>query len=305
MNDGGSTDGANGSDGTSGPDASDGGTAMPTPLVTGLMGQPCCLASDATSVYYMLSGAVYSVPIAGGTPLELAPGSYGVLGNIVPTKDYLYVVYVVGVLGKITLPGGGYAKLWTGQAQSEYGAVLSGTTLYWGALYANAIVQFDVTSGMGSNLFTNQKAPLGVAGDANQLFWVEQGTPGAIVTASLPNGMPQTIGTPQVGPVGVIGFDATNVYFIQLGNALAKIPRAGGTATPLLGSGMGLPLADGVNWFSVDGTSIWASTDKGIFKVAPSGAYSIVIPGSATGVISDANNLYWIGNNAIYKSPKP
>jgi hypothetical protein len=307
MNDGGSTDVANGSDGSSGNgnDASDGAAAMPTPLATGLMGQVCCLASDATYVYFLMSGNIYEVPIAGGMPKELSPSNYGTVGTLVPTKDVLYVMFWQGVLGKVALPGGGLTVV-LGLAQTQFGAVVSGTTLYWPALFADSINQIDVNGGgMGTVLFPNQKAPIGMAGDSTRLFWVEQGTNGAIVTATLPNGMPQTVGMVQTGPVGALGYDATNVYFIQLGNALAKIPRAGGSATALIGAGMGLPLGDGVNSFTADGMWIWAASDKGIFKVDPSGPYVNVMSQSAAGIISDANNLYWIGNNAIYKSAKP
>ena len=308
MTDGGSSnDVVNGSDqsSTGSEGGIDAGMAMPTALVTGLMGQTCCLATDATYLYYMMGGAVYAVPLAGGMPKMLAPGNYGVRGTIFPTKDYLYVLYVNDVLGKVAIPGGGLSVISLGLAPSQFGAVLSGTTMYWGGYYANVIEQIDIGGGMASNLFTNQKSPMGIAGDSTRLFWILEGTSGAIMTAALPNGMPQMVGMVQTGPVGVLGFDATNVYFIELGNGLAKMPRTGGTATTLLASGKGLPLAEGINWFSADGQSVWASSGVGIFKVDPSGTFAKVSGQPAGGIISDANAIYWIGGTSIYASPKP
>lgn len=283
--------------------ADGGSVAMPT-LLAMWPGPACCLSNDATSLYFLSSGYVYSVPIAGGMPTLLASPSYANLATTLPVKDTLYVMFWEGVLGEVPLPAGGL-KPFEHIPQSGRGLVLLGTTLYWGG--QNAINQIDVSGGMPTQTFMRPTNPIAITNDGMQLFWLEGSANASIVTATLPSGPPQVLGTASVlNPEGVMGVDSTSVYFLAGNNqGLMKIPRAGGTPTTIFGPNMGLKITEGISWFTVDGSTLWVSAAGKIYKLDSSGKGGVAINSSAGEMVTDANNLYWLGNQGIYKSPKP
>jgi hypothetical protein len=288
----------------------------PTTLVAKVK-SPCCLAADATNLYYGTdSGAtIWSVPIAGGAPTMLA-GSFVNAVTIAVGADALYVLVGTGAIAKVSLPGGGWSPLLQGAGLPGIGLVLVGSTLYWTTSSAGNVMKIDVGGGMAMPVATNQMMPVAIAGDSTGLYWANgTGMNGSIVGMTLPSGAPTPVTT--VMFPWTVAVDATNVYFHENTDtsSLWKVPRSGGAATKLFGPQMGLPLGEWVTWLAPDGSSVFVATGNGghIFEVDPSSGKGtlVVTDGPVTDVLADATNLYWIsqdpmlGYGNIRKSPKP
>jgi hypothetical protein len=181
----------------------------------------------------------------------------------------------------------------------EGGMVLINGNIYFTRSFANVsggqIMRVSASGGTPTALVTGESA-VGLAGDANNLFWITLS--GSIRRSTLSGGSLTTLASGQ-STSGNPVIDATNVYFLvpvqQMGTTMKimKVSRNGGTPTQLA--------VDDVTAMASDGTSLyWSAT-----VVSTGGGRVVKIPiggGNITTLASQGGGAIALESGTVYYS---
>lgn len=154
---------------------------------------------------------------------------------------------------------------------------------------------------------SGQASPYAIALDGTDLFWSTEGD-------SAVWRMPTSGGTPQQvysgsAPSHAIALDASFLYVAMAGNSppypLQKIPRSGGTPTPIAQTGSVAALA-------TDGSAAYWTEDTAgrVVSVPVAGGTPTPLAlalSSPAGIAVDGSNFYWAeyGGGRVMQEPKP
>ncbi len=203
------------------------GGGTPVALASG-QAAPVEMAIDETNIYWLnIAGTkgVMTVPIAGGTPVQVAPASspFGL------AVDGTTVYFTDGdTIFGVPRGGGTPVSLATNQ-NFPFELAVDATTLYWSsARGAGAISSMPKTGGTPTTL-ASSTGMTRIAIDATTLYFTAQnGAPNAGIVASIPlsGGAPTTLVTAQANPEGIV-VDAKSLYWVDtgLGAAMALSPK--------------------------------------------------------------------------------
>lgn len=196
----------------------------------------------------------------------------------------------------------------TESGQGEGGMVLINGNIYFTRSFANVpggqIRRISPSGGTPTVVVSGQHA-VGLAGDANNLFWAVD--TGGIKKSTLAGGSITTV-VASSGAIGSLAIDANNVYYTvaaqQMGTArnIMKVSRNGGTPVVLTGDAVGEMVSDG--------TSLYWSGFGRIAKIPVGGgpvtqlATRSTSASSGAGLALRSGMLYYAdANNDIYKVP--
>ncbi|HEX8791815.1 MAG TPA: hypothetical protein VF765_12765 [Polyangiaceae bacterium] len=274
-----------------------GGSAT-TLVTTSTLGSPTLvpagIAVEGNSLYFTTQdpwnpdeddGAVWKVPVAGGTPTMLVqgrnhPGPIAVTGasmtwidawgthaddgTIVqaPLDGSSMVILASAQNGPLGLALGGGKAVWTtsGFVDSERGSILE-TPMGGGG----------IVDGIG----VAQDMPVGVAVEGTDVFWVDQGDPnvsnsGRVMKTPLdPKAAADPITLVSGGAPQGIAVDGAHVYWTDSqSQSVNEVPLAGGTPSTLAAK-QPAPLAIAVDDTSVYWTTVAEGTGRGaVMKIA-------------------------------------
>jgi hypothetical protein len=188
------------------------------------------------------------------------------------------------------------------QAAPELIAVDS-TSVYLAGIASGTVVKVPTAGGTPVTLACGQDQPSGIAVEAGQVYWTNQGQGGEVVSAPVGGGTPTTLASGQGAPFA-IAVDATNVYWANLtGNqAIMKVPLVGGAPSVLADAGGSLAIA------ARGGRVYWVSRDA-VMAVSATGGAPVTLASGQAGaeyIAVDDTNVYWTSGQSggvIMKAP--
>lgn len=218
--------------------------------------------------WYSANGGMFKAPIGGGTVTTLLPLAPAVL-EIVVDSTYIWWTREPDDIQRMPvagLPDGGVEDLLSANPLSN-GLTKDDVNIFWCNQQDGYIKKGDHDLGNETPLQTGD-VPWGVAVDATNLYWTEQGSGdniGRVMKASKVDGSnPVELAGMQGSPNGIT-VDATHVYFANRhAGTINKVPIAGG-AVVVLATDQEKPVK-----LVVDGTHVyWANTEgDAIYRVA-------------------------------------
>ncbi len=237
------------------------------------------VAVDATSLYYTspADGKVYSMPLAGGTPVSLTT---------------------------------------SGQSPSAYDITLVGGTLFWSTYNSGGILKVPVTGGAALPVFSGGQVIQGIANDGTSVYWADEYA-SKIQTANIASGVVQTLepqpdaGVPDGGaivtsPTPVV-VDANHIYWGNVG-ATASVYQANKDGSNPMALITGVNPSNG-SWLAVDSTNVYYTVfNTGAVLSVPIGGGTVTTLSTGESqpgpIVSDSTALYWKVTGAIRKYPK-
>jgi hypothetical protein len=162
------------------------------------------------------AAVVESLPVAGGTPLQIARSQWHVSGVAVDdsyvyfTDDWSYVVQ------RAPLGGGSVTMLAPGD--SPQGVAVDATSVYWADLFSikKAPKTGLIGGGTPTVVVAGQTSVLKITLDATNIYWSDGGA-GTVNMIPIAGGEPRILATGQLSP-GKIVVGPTTVYWVNYGS---------------------------------------------------------------------------------------
>jgi hypothetical protein len=181
---------------------------------------PHSIALDTTSVYWANLDAVMKMPKAGGTPVALAAGLAFVSTIVLDsTSVYWSDATAPGSVKKVPL-GGGRATVFAPNQGAAEVLVLSGTNICW-SLACGAVC---APLGGGCPSFEPALADVNIASDESNLYgWTKHGE---LVKVPIAGGAPTILPAAPGQIVYQVVVDGSNVYWTEWGSGtVRKLPK--------------------------------------------------------------------------------
>jgi len=232
------------------------------------------LAMDATNVYWAggspPSGGIWSVPLDGGTPVQLA-ATTSLTGLALGATNLYWTDDETQTVDSVPIGGGAVTTLASGLA-SPAGIVTDATSAYW--LEGEAILTMPLAGGSPTTLATVGLEPSTLAVGAGAVFYAQGTDASGIGIIPLDGGAWTSVGDAYANAVVV---DQTTVFLFgqYTGDYIvATVPVGGGPETPIAETFLDTPIAgDQTNFY-------WGNTwAGGIWRLPKDGgAPAIVAP---------------------------
>jgi hypothetical protein len=262
-----------------------------TPLAFGLS-YVVGLAVDTSTVYFVASGQVQTVPIAGGTVATLANNGSNPDGVAVDATNVYFGASTDGIVGEVfqVAKTGGPPLTLTAEAGAPGAIAVGGTTVYWIDGYASALRTVSVGGGTPADV---GMANGGLALDTSTVFF---SSATGVYAFPLPAGPATLLSTYDAVSLAV---DSTNVYANGL-SGIQAIPRTGASPTWLTTTSY-----TGLGWpgLATDGAFVYFGDQNGLEKIPVGGGPIQAICASPTcndaalgavgAIVLDATSVYW------------
>jgi hypothetical protein len=230
---------------------------------------PWSVAIDSTNIYWTTSqAAVGKAPLGGGTATMLVPPGTPTL--VRPSFDLavdatgVYWIDGAGTLQKVGLAGGMAIPLVPPSAVgNEVGIAVYGGNVYYTDSTRNWVQQTSTAGGTPAPLAMFQLGVSGIVADATGVYWAANETP-ALMKLPL-GGAPMPLANTMATSMAV---DRDNFYWLNY-TGIARVPKAGGAMTHLVGSCSGQALASETYSLALDPAGVYVSTSDGILRINP------------------------------------
>lgn len=274
------------------------GGAAQTLVMTATLGSstliPAGIAVAGGEVYFTTQdpwnpdgndGAVWRVPVAGGTPSMLEdgldrPGPIAVRGTSMFWIESWETPADDGQIVQAPLDGGDTTILASAQ-NGPWSLALGETTVVWttsGSFDSEGGTIFETAAGGGAivdGIAVAQPMPVGVAVQGTNIYWVDRGDPnvnnsGRVMTIPLdPKAAANPVTLASGGVPQAIAVDSSHVYWTDSqSQSVQVVPLAGGTATTLAAKQVA-PVAIAVDDTNVYWATIAEGTGQGSIMKAP------------------------------------
>jgi hypothetical protein len=182
------------------------------------------------------------------------------------------------------------------------GIAVDFTNVYFTTYGGGTIVQIPLTTLTAQTLATGETQPAGIALDSSNVYWRNAGG-GSIRTVRINGGMAAQNVVTGIGIGFDVAVDVMTVYWSD-DTGVSSAPKFTGTPKTLLSSVRAQNLA-------LDSGHIYWTTDRGgtspslvsyTFSNMTSSNLAVGVD-TSYGVAVDAANVYWSGQNGVYKVP--
>jgi hypothetical protein len=223
---------------------------------------PCRMKIGDSNLYWTsgdYGGPLFRVPIAGGTPLMIAPDGLGGT-SLVLDDTSVYWTNPYNGARKAALDG---SMMTTLVMQVGRQIAVNATHVYWTFgddpnPDGGQIMSLPLSGGTPTTVAGGLDDPWPIAADASGAYWVDYGD-GKVMRAA-PDGTVTTLASGQYATT-TIAIDDANVYWAAAGY-VTKVPKLGGTPTQLALEANAFDVA-------VDATSVYWTNGDHIMKVTP------------------------------------
>jgi hypothetical protein len=207
-------------------DASAPATVLVPPGIDGLR----YLATDGVNLYWFgaTSGAVSSLPLAGGAPKTIAvdqPGSSRVISD---GKNVYWTNTTDKSIRQVAIDGGAITTLVSNQPGFATIAV-DATSVYWTDGQAGTVMKVPIGGGVATTIASGQQVPNSLTVAGTTVYWTNfgNGNNGTVAKASIDGGTvtmyPGVVG--ELGPVSLI-HDAECIYWANYASStIRSAPR--------------------------------------------------------------------------------
>ena len=181
---------------------------------------PWGIAADTESVFWLVEGSsaddgsVFSVPVGGGTPDEIANGQNGPV-QIAILDDWLFWTNFQGGGSVRRMNKDGTDLTTLAQASGPWALAAGSTHLYWTNTSDGSIRRVVQSGGQAVVLINGEDSPRGIAVDTTHVFWSTSGD-GKLRRANLDGSADTTLVADQAYPLAV-ALDDEWVYWTEVG----------------------------------------------------------------------------------------
>ncbi len=219
-------------------------------------------------------------------------------------KAYVTTYQASGNIYSMSLSGGGAVNLTQNYPQNgPFGIVLDATYVYWTNNYGNTVMRMPLSGSVAPvTIATNQLSTSAMAIDATNLYW---STSSSVMKATLSNLTVSTLVGGVTDAVGV-AVDSTYAYVALTGDDyIIKVLLSNGSVAAQLTGFQNNPY-----WLAIDSSNVYFTNQASsgdAHQVGQNASMNAGISLGATalpqGIAADGVNVYWAGNNTIYKAP--
>jgi hypothetical protein len=233
------------------------------------------------------------------------PHANGIAINAI--KAYVTSYQTSGNIYSMSLSGGGATILTQNYPQNgPFGIALDAQNVYWTNNLGNTVMRMPLGGGVApTTVAANQVLPAAMAIDATNLYWTDSNSPGQVMKATLANLSVSTLVGGINQPVG-LAVDSTYAYVaLTSDDYVIKVLLSNGSVAAQLTTFQNNPY-----WLAIDSTNVYFTNQASsgdAHQVAQSASMNAGISLGTTalpqGIATDGVNVYWAGNNTIYKAP--
>jgi hypothetical protein len=179
---------------------------------------------------------------------------------------------------------------------------LDGTYVYWTSALDGTVMKAATAGGGPAILASGQYSPDGIVVDSVNAYWIAAGNLWRVTTGG---GTGQMLDTGQVSPAALV-LTYPHLFIAFIDSSVAEEPSGGGALTPIAPAGSS-PLY-GAGHFAADGTNVYESDGRTIWKTPISGGMRVTLATGQNGIgrlAVDAANIYWTATNdgTVMKAP--
>jgi hypothetical protein len=248
---------------------------------------PWGVAVDATTVYVaaQMTGPLIAVPVAGGTPTQLATASVFTV-----TIDETSIYWSDGrSIYSCSKQGCAASTVALSPSGLAHGIAVDAANVYWANTSDGKVTKVGKKGG-ASVVLASGGYPYQIAVDDANVYWTDQSF-AAVMKVPTAGGTPVQLAT-CVGPMG-IAVDGTNVYYTTGDGKMMQVSKGGGAALTLSAE-----LGNEPWGIATDGKNVYgASMEHGtIVRVPVGGGAATALAwgqGDPAGVAVDDTFVYW------------
>lgn len=278
-------------------------------------GIPALLAVNANHLCWVDNDrhALMTMAVNDGSgPMQAVPSVMNLLGLTIDADNVYWASTSGGtvVLSTLPLAGGPPVMLVTDPGLLNFAVNDAG--VYWltaGGAGGPTLMKIDRAGGQPTVL-THAQPVNGLAVDDQSVYWFSYGAVGCEPNCAFINREDVAGGAPtelaQLSTSGAgLTVDSTYLYWLVSPGTIMRVGVNGGT--PDLAFSHPFPIQS----FAVDASGLyWTDPSGTVYTGTPGGtSLRVVVPGNAgrmyaRGIALNANNVYWIAGNSIYRAPK-
>jgi hypothetical protein len=234
------------------------------------------------------------------------PNATGIAINAI--KAYVTTSQASGGIYSMSLSGGGATLLTTGFPQNmPWGIVLDAQYVYWTNIGGGTVMRMPLGGQVApKQLAASQASPRGMAIDATNLYWTNASAPGQLMKMNLSTLVVGTL-VPGINVPAGVAVDATYAYVgVESDDYVIKAQLSDGTIAAQLTAFENNPASVAIDANNVYFTNEANNGDvRQVDKMANKSVGTVLGTSAAPpgGIATDGVNVYWVGNDALYKCP--
>jgi hypothetical protein len=207
----------------------------------------------------------------------------------------------------VSLSGGGAVGLANNYPQnSPTGIAIDGSYVYWTNFQTGTVMRVDLNGSTAPlQLSSGQTYPSAMAIDGTYLYWVNYNSPGAVMKMLLSSQAVSSLASGINGPAGIAVDSAYAYVGLASDDYVISVQLSNGSIAQLT------TFQNNPSAIAIDSSNVYFTNDAingdahQVAKNANKSAGVSLGPSASPpgGIATDGTNVYWVGNDNVYKCP--